>query len=138
MRGKKIVFTSGVFDLLHLGHFRYLEDAKSHGDTLIVGIDGDSLVKKFKGNSRPLFTSRDRAEQISGCTHVDAVSISNDISALIRTIHPDTLIISPTTNFPIEKRVFFPIVRELKIPVIEVPSRFDVHSSDLVALLCEK
>lgn len=69
--GKKIVFTNGCFDILHLGHITYLEQAKKQGDILIVGVNSDKSVKKLKGNERPINAEKDRALLLSALKSVD-------------------------------------------------------------------
>ena len=76
--GKKVVTTNGCFDILHVGHVRYLERAKSLGDLLIVGVNSDSSVRTNKGPSRPIVPERERAEVIASLKSVDAVFIFND------------------------------------------------------------
>jgi rfaE bifunctional protein nucleotidyltransferase chain/domain len=73
--GKKLVATNGCFDLLHVGHVRYLENARAAGDVLVVGINGDESVRALKGNNRPLNSEQDRAEMIAALTSVDYVMI---------------------------------------------------------------
>jgi D-glycero-beta-D-manno-heptose 1-phosphate adenylyltransferase len=91
---KKVVFTNGVFDILHRGHVEYLAGAKSMGDELIVGINSDASVKKIKGPRRPVVGESDRAYLVSQLAPVDAVCIFEQetpydiISALI----PDVLV----------------------------------------------
>ncbi len=70
-QGKKVVFTNGCFDILHVGHLRYLNEAKRQGDVLVVGVNSDLSVKRLKGESRPINTEEDRAEMLSGLTSVD-------------------------------------------------------------------
>lgn len=77
-QGKKIVTTNGVFDILHVGHIRYLKQAKSLGDVLIVGINSDSSVKKIKGPKRPINSDNERAEVLSALQFVDYVLIFSD------------------------------------------------------------
>ena len=72
---KKIVFTNGCFDILHIGHIRLLEFAKQQGDILIVGINSDSSVKRLKGEKRPIVPQGDRAEVLSALSCVDYVVI---------------------------------------------------------------
>jgi rfaE bifunctional protein nucleotidyltransferase chain/domain len=72
---KKVVFTNGVFDLIHVGHIRFLKKAKSHGDVLIVGINSDSSVKKIKGPLRPIVAQRYRAEVLCALSCVDYVVV---------------------------------------------------------------
>jgi len=76
--GKKVVTTNGCFDILHVGHVRYLERAKSLGDLLIVGVNSDRSVRTNKGPSRPIVPERERTEVIASLKAVDAVFIFND------------------------------------------------------------
>lgn len=73
--GKKLAATNGCFDLLHVGHVRYLEAARALGDALVVGINGDASVKALKGKDRPFNNERDRAEIIAALDSVDYVTI---------------------------------------------------------------
>jgi rfaE bifunctional protein nucleotidyltransferase chain/domain len=93
--GKKIVFTNGVFDILHLGHVRYLQEARGLGDKLVVGINDDASVKRLnKGPERPIHEEQARAGVIDGLRSVDAVIIFTDDTPaiLIETIQPDILV----------------------------------------------
>ncbi|HZR78516.1 MAG TPA: adenylyltransferase/cytidyltransferase family protein [Chthoniobacterales bacterium] len=78
---KKIVATNGCFDLLHVGHVRYLEGARALGDLLIVGINGDESVRTLKGRARPLNNENDRAEVIAALACVDLVVIFPEVRA---------------------------------------------------------
>ncbi len=91
---KKVVFTNGVFDLIHAGHVDYLIKAKSLGDVLIVGMNSDASVKRIKGNSRPILAEKERAFIISNLKPVDFVTIfEEDTPAnLIQNIIPDVLV----------------------------------------------
>ena len=73
--GKKLVATNGCFDLLHVGHVRYLKAARELGDALVVGVNGDTSVKALKGNDRPLNPEQDRAEVVAALESVDYVTI---------------------------------------------------------------
>jgi rfaE bifunctional protein nucleotidyltransferase chain/domain len=73
--GEKIVFTNGVFDLVHVGHLRYLADAKALGDALVVGVNSDSSVRRLKGPLRPLIEEAERAELLDNLKSVDYVYI---------------------------------------------------------------
>jgi rfaE bifunctional protein nucleotidyltransferase chain/domain len=90
-RGKKIVFTNGCFDILHIGHVRYLEEAKRLGDILIVGINSDNSVRELKGKGRPFIPVEERAEIVSSLKSVDYVVTFNetDPERLIKQIRPD-------------------------------------------------
>lgn len=94
LRGKKIVFTNGCFDILHTGHVRYLETAKSYGDVLILGLNSDKSVKALKGESRPINTQIDRAYVLAALEAVDYVVIFNEDTPydLIKTIKPHILV----------------------------------------------
>jgi D-beta-D-heptose 7-phosphate kinase/D-beta-D-heptose 1-phosphate adenosyltransferase len=93
-RGLSIVFTNGVFDLLHPGHVRYLQDARKLGDTLIVGLNGDESVRRNKGSDRPITPEHERAEVLAALACVDAVVVFREDTpdAIIRTIQPDVLV----------------------------------------------
>ncbi len=93
-KGRQIVFTNGVFDLLHPGHVRYLQDARALGDLLVVGLNADESVRRNKGPARPLNLQAERAEVLSALTAVDAVAIfSEDTPAeIIRLVQPDVLV----------------------------------------------
>lgn len=92
--GKKLVFTNGVFDLLHVGHVRYLTQASSLGDALLVAINSDRTVRQLKGETRPVFAEAERAEILAALRVVDYVTIFDDISprSLIATLLPDVLV----------------------------------------------
>ncbi|OQB11361.1 MAG: Bifunctional protein HldE [Candidatus Omnitrophica bacterium ADurb.Bin205] len=93
-QGKDIVFTNGCFDLLHYGHAKYLEIAKSKGDILIVGVNSDSSVTKIKGDKRPIVGERDRLNLIASLESVDFAVIFNQATPLklIKEIRPDIII----------------------------------------------
>ena len=93
-KGKRIVFTNGCFDLLHIGHIRYLEEAKALGDVLVVGVNSDSSVRKLKGPKRPVLTEEERTEILSGLGCVDYITIfdERDPLKLITSLHPDVLV----------------------------------------------
>lgn len=92
---KKIVFTNGVFDLLHIGHTRYLKRARQLGDVLIVGVNSDASVRTLgKGDDRPLTAQHDRAELLASLSFVDAVVIFDEPTPepLIARLLPDILV----------------------------------------------
>lgn len=92
--GKKIVFTNGVFDLLHRGHAEYLEKASYLGDILVVGVNSDKSVKRLKGDDRPVNTQEDRAYLLASLSYVDYVTIFDEDTPLdlIKAIQPDVLV----------------------------------------------
>jgi D-beta-D-heptose 7-phosphate kinase/D-beta-D-heptose 1-phosphate adenosyltransferase len=92
--GRTIVFTNGVFDILHPGHVRYLQAARALGDVLIVGLNGDESVRRNKGPERPLTPELERGELLASLACVDAVVIFHeDIpDAIIRLVQPNVLV----------------------------------------------
>ncbi len=109
--GKKIVFTNGVFDILHVGHVTYLQQAQSLGDVLIVGLNSDTSVKRLnKGPERPIHDEQARKQVLEALRFVDAVFIFNDDTPLelILSICPDVLVkggdYSPDITDPSDKR----------------------------------
>jgi len=92
--GKRIVFTNGVFDILHPGHVRYLQAARGHGDLLIVGLNADASVHRNKGPARPINPQDERAEVLAALACVDAVSIFDEDTPaeIIRRVQPDVLV----------------------------------------------
>jgi len=92
--GQRIVFTNGVFDLLHPGHVRYLQAARREGDALIVGINSDRSVRANKGPSRPIMPEHERAEVLEALACVDAVVVFDEETpaAIIEALQPDVLV----------------------------------------------
>ncbi len=92
--GKKIVFTNGVFDILHRGHVEYLNRAKSFGDILVVAVNSDSSVKRIKGGGRPIVGEQDRAFIISNLKCVDYVCVFDEETPYetIELLQPDVLV----------------------------------------------
>ena len=91
LSGQRIILANGAFDLLHVGHVRYLQGAKALGGKLVVAVNSDSSVRALKGEDRPIFPENERAELVSALADVDAVTIfpESDVRAVIREIHPD-------------------------------------------------
>jgi D-beta-D-heptose 7-phosphate kinase/D-beta-D-heptose 1-phosphate adenosyltransferase len=92
-RGERVVFTNGCFDGLHLGHLRSLEQARSLGERLVVGVNSDASVRRLKGSGRPLVPARQRAEVLAGLACVDWVVLFGQQTplSLIRALRPDVL-----------------------------------------------
>lgn len=92
--GKKIVFTNGCFDLLHVGHVRYLQEARSLGDVLVVGVNSDASVKRLKGPTRPVQIEADRAEILAalGCVNFTVIFTDDTPETLIHKVKPDILV----------------------------------------------
>jgi D-glycero-beta-D-manno-heptose 1-phosphate adenylyltransferase len=92
--GKSFVFTNGVFDLLHVGHVRYLAEARALGDVLLVAINSDRTARELKGEGRPITNEDERAEILAALRQVDYVTIFDDLSprSLITLLLPDVLV----------------------------------------------
>lgn len=93
-KGKKIVFTNGCFDILHMGHVKYLNEAKSEGDLLFVGLNSDESVKRLKGKDRPVNTEESRQFLLENLKAVDCVEIFSEDTPLnlIKEVMPDMLV----------------------------------------------
>lgn len=104
-RKQKIVFTNGCFDLLHVGHVRYLQAARAEGDLLVVGVNSDSSVKKLKGPDRPLQNEKDRAEILAALGAVDYTVIFSEETPekLIEQVKPNVLV--KGGDWPVDKIV---------------------------------
>jgi len=92
--GKRVVFTNGVFDLVHPGHVRYLAAARAEGDALIVAVNSDRSVRAIKGPDRPVIPERERAEVLAALACVDAVLVFDEDTPerVVRAIQPDVLV----------------------------------------------
>ena len=93
-RGKKVVFTNGCFDILHVGHIRYLKKAKKRGDILVIGLNTDRSVAQIKGEKRPIVPEKERAEVLSALEFVDYVVLFDepDPFRLIESLKPNILV----------------------------------------------
>ncbi len=110
-KGQRIVFTNGCFDLLHVGHVRYLKEAAKLGDVLIVAVNSDRSVNRIKGPSRPLLGEAERAEVVSALGFVDYVTIFDtpDPLPLIEMLEPDVLV--KGADWPLDRIVGADAVR---------------------------
>ncbi|MGA2554215.1 MAG: adenylyltransferase/cytidyltransferase family protein, partial [Smithella sp.] len=93
-KGKKIAFTNGCFDILHVGHVRYLREAKKTADVLVLALNSDSSVRSIKGEERPLVNENERAEMLAALEFVDFITIFEELTPLelICCLKPDILI----------------------------------------------
>jgi D-beta-D-heptose 7-phosphate kinase/D-beta-D-heptose 1-phosphate adenosyltransferase len=93
-KGKKIAFTNGCFDILHVGHVRYLREAKKTADVLVLAINSDSSIRSIKGEKRPLMNEKERAEILAALECIDFVTIFHELTPLelINYLKPDILI----------------------------------------------
>ncbi len=93
-QGQKVVFTNGCFDLIHTGHTRYLEQARTAGDCLVIGVNSDASIGRIKGNKRPIVALEERMEVLAGFHFVDYLISFNEVDPynLIKTIRPSLLV----------------------------------------------
>lgn len=91
MAGQRVVFTNGCFDLIHLGHVRYLQEARALGDLLVLGLNSDSSVRQLKGPKRPLVSEDERAEVMNALRPIDYVVIFEEATAeqIVAELQPD-------------------------------------------------
>ena len=136
-QGKQVVFTNGCFDLLHRGHVRYLGQAKSLGDVLIVAVNNDSSVRTLKGPDRPVMSHAERAELLAALTAVDYVLIFEDVDPekLIRALEPDLLV--KGGDWPVDQVVGRQIVESRGGRVCTLPYVEGASSSQLLQRIRE-
>ena len=130
-RKEVVVFTNGCFDILHLGHTRYLEQAKKLGDVLVVGLNSDDSVRRLKGPGRPITPAHERSEMLAALRSVDYVcTFSEDTPLeLIKKIKPDILV--KGGDWPVEKIAGADFVQQsggkvLSLPFVERHSTTDI------------
>jgi rfaE bifunctional protein nucleotidyltransferase chain/domain len=130
-----IALANGLFDLLHVGHLRYLEGARARADRLVVAINADASARALKGEGRPLVPEAERAELVAGFACVDWVTIFGDrtVEPLLRALRPD--VHCKGTDYSIETVPEREIARELGIRVAIVGDPKDHATSDLLARL---
>ena len=136
-QGKQVVFTNGCFDLLHRGHVRYLGQAKSLGDVLIVAVNNDSSVRTLKGPDRPVMSHAERAELLAALAAVDYVLIFEDVDPekLIRALEPDLLV--KGGDWPVDQVVGRQIVESRGGRVCTLPYVEGASSSQLLQRIRE-
>ena len=119
--GSRVVFTNGCFDILHVGHVRYLGAARSQGDLLVVGVNSDRSVQSIKGQNRPIVPQEQRAEVLAGLGCVDYVTVFDtpDPLPLIRALKPDVLV--KGADWPEDKIIGSDLVRENGGTVVRIP-----------------
>ncbi len=130
--GESVTLANGCFDLLHVGHVRYLHAAKKLGGRLIVAINSDDSVRALKGEGRPLMPAEERAEILASLADVDAVVIfpERDVRALIREIHPDVQ--AKGTDYTVESVPEGDVIREYGGRVEIVGDPKDHSASEII------
>lgn len=131
--GETVVFTNGVFDLLHRGHVEYLEEAAGLGDRLLVGINADASVRRLKGEQRPLVPEHERAELVAALACVDLCVIFDEETPerLIREVEPDVLV--KGGDWALDRIVGREFVESRGGRVLTVPVREGHSTTGLVA-----
>jgi len=129
--GRVVVFTNGCFDLLHVGHVRYLQEARKQGDCLVVAVNSDRSVRQIKGAGRPIIPDNQRAEVVAALSCVDWVTIFDepDPLVLITLLKPDVLV--KGTDWPEDKIVGASEVKEAGGKVLRIPLEVGVSTSDI-------
>ncbi len=130
--GKTIVFTNGVFDLLHPGHVRYLQAARGEGDALVVGLNSDRSVKAIKGPARPFTPERERAEILAALSCVDAVVVfdENDPRQIVLRLQPDILV--KGADWPADRIIGRETVEARGGRLVRIPLAEGYSSSDII------
>lgn len=136
--GKKVVFANGCFDILHVGHVRFLRGARAKGDVLVMGLNSDASVRKLKGKGRPLVPEKERAELMAAFEFVDYVTIFGEqtVEKCLRIIRPDYHAKGTdyTRNTVPEKG----INDELGIKTVIVGDRKNHSTKDIIKTILEK
>ena len=131
-QGKTVVFTNGCFDLLHIGHVRYLQVARKRGDCLVVGVNSDRSVQQIKEAGRPIVPQDQRAEVLAALGCVDWVTLFDEPNplALVKLLVPDVLV--KGADWPEEEIIGAKEVKEAGGRVIRIPSEEGVSTSGLI------
>jgi len=134
-QGKRLVLANGCFDLLHVGHVRYLSEARALGDALLVGINGDASVGRLKGPGRPIMTAAERAEIVGALASVDGVVLFEDDTAdvLVARLRPD--IHAKGTDYTVESVPERTAVQEVGGRVAIAGDPKDHGTRDLIRLI---
>jgi rfaE bifunctional protein nucleotidyltransferase chain/domain len=140
--GKKIVFTNGCFDILHVGHARYLKEAKKNGDVLVLALNSDASVRAIKGEQRPLIPEYERAYMVASLEVVDYVTVFSETTPLelITYLNPDVLV--KGGDWAEEQVVGREAVRERGGKVVIIPEIQGASTTNIVEkirrIYCEK
>ena len=129
--GKVVVFTNGCFDLLHVGHVRYLQEARKQGDSLAVAVNSDRSVEQIKGKGRPIMPEDQRAEVLAAMGCVDWVTLFDepDPLTLIQLLKPDVL--AKGADWSEEEIIGAKQVKEAGGKVLRIPLEVEVSTSDI-------
>ena len=137
--GKKIVATNGCFDLLHVGHVRYLQAARALGDLLVVGLNGDRSVHELKGAGRPITTQRDRAEILAALAFVDLVTVFPDLRAakFLAAVRPAVYVKGGDYTPGTLDEEELAILKEIEAAIRLIPFEIGYSTSGLIEQICK-
>jgi len=137
-KGKKIVFANGCFDILHVGHVRFLRGARAKGDILVLGLNSDASVRKLKGKGRPLVNQRDRAELMAAFEFVDYVTVFGEqtVEKTLRIIKPDYH--AKGTDYTKDTVPEKDIAKELGIKIVIVGDKKNHSTKDVIKTIVER
>lgn len=137
--GKKIVATNGCFDLLHVGHMRYLQAARALGDVLIVGLNGDHSVGKLKGAGRPITNQEDRAEILTGLECVDLVTIFSEMRAtkFLGAVRPAVYVKGGDYTSETLDEEEYAMLKEVEATIRLIPFAAGYSTSGLIEKICK-
>ena len=135
---QRIVFTNGCFDILHVGHVRYLSEAKAQGDILVVGLNSDASVHKIKEEQRPIISQDQRAEILASLRCVDYVTLFDDADplSLISAIKPDILV--KGADWQEDDIIGADVVKENGGKVVRVPVVPESSTTDIIQTIIDK
>ncbi len=136
-KNKSIVTTNGIFDILHIGHIRYLKQAKKLGDVLIIALNSDSSTKKIKGPKRPLNNEKDRAEALAALECVDYIAIFNEENPIktLEKIKPNIHV--KGGDYKMDQIIEKSIVEKNKGKVVLIPEVKGYSTTDLINRIVE-
>ena len=136
--GKRIVFTNGCFDIIHVGHVRYLASARAHGDILVVGLNSDESVKIIKDKGRPIMDQDQRAEVLASLWSVDYITIFNepDPLRLIQDLKPDVLV--KGADWPEEEIIGADFVQAAGGQVVRIPVVPEISTSGIIERIAKR
>ncbi len=131
-QNKSIVFTNGCFDILHVGHVLYLEDAKREGEILVVAVNSDSSTKRLKGKNRPLVNQNDRMRILASLEAVDFVTVFDEDTpeAIVKELNPDVIV--KGSDWKEDEIIGGDFVKRKGGKVVTVPFRKDYSTSSLI------
>jgi rfaE bifunctional protein nucleotidyltransferase chain/domain len=137
-QGKKIVFANGCFDLIHVGHIRFLKSAKKRGDVLVVGINSDASTKRLKGKGRPIINEKARAEIVASFEFVDYVVIFNEntVEKTLKILMPDYH--AKGTDYTKDTVPEKEISKKIGTKIIIVGDRKKHSTKDIIKTILEK